>query len=184
MKKKKEEALRELEEIRKGKILERVEDREIITEKGDGTEIIRYNEYLKEITWRDTEGKETVSFERIDERERERLDELYDKIEYYSKLNEEKEAEDSMNTEQSTSGTQYPDGYHTIKGTTILVSGNMAVDIENAYMFKTDFLPTEKDKEWDDVNFEYDDGFYEQEALNSLDEAKEDIERNEDTLER
>lgn len=184
MKKKKEEALRELEEIRKGKILERVEDREIITEKDDGTEIIRYNEHLKEITWRDTEGKETVSFERIDERERERLDELYDKIEYYSQLNEEKEVEDSINTEQSTSSNQYPDGFHTINGTAILISGNMAVDIENAYMSKTDFLPTEKDEKWDDVNFEYDDGFNEHGALNSLDEAREDIERDEDTLER
>lgn len=180
MKKKKEEVLRELEEIRKGKTLERVEDREIITEKDDGTEIIRYNEHLKEITWRDTEGKETVSFERIDERERERLDELYDKIEYYSQLNEEKEVEDSI---QGTKN-QYPDGYHTINGTTILVSGNVAVDIENAYMFKTDFLPTEKDEEWDDVNFEYDYGFDEQEALNSLNEAREDIERDEDSLER
>jgi hypothetical protein len=183
MKKKKEEALRELEEIRKCKILERVEDREIITEKGDGTEIIRYNEYLKEITWRDIESKETVSFERIDERERERLDELYDKIEYYSQLNEENEVEDSMNTKQG-SNNQYPEGYHTINDTTILVSGKIAVDIENVYMFKTDFLPTEKDEKWDDVNFEYDDGFDEQKALNSLDEAREDIERDEDTLER
>lgn len=183
MKKKKEEVLRELEEIRKDKTLERVEDREIITDKDDGTEIIRYNEHLKEITWRDTEGKETVSFERIDESERERLDELYDKIEYYSQLNEEKEVENSMNTKQGNNN-QYPDEYHTINGTTILVSGNMAVDIEIAYIFKTDFLPTEKDEEWDDVNFEYDDGFNEQGALNSLGEAREDIERDEDTLER
>lgn len=88
-----------LRTIREG--TEHREDREIVTNQNGITEIVTYNQHVKETVVRDTDGQERVSYEAMTPEQQEQLDELAERIEYYSDLNDSMEQEKQMDVEDS-----------------------------------------------------------------------------------